>query len=220
MSASPSSGSHASAAVVQPARRAPVRGEPTTISGVGWSYSFSCTSPGHGPAPLRIAAWKPSRCRSTRANEASMSSGMSGWRSRQRPRRGRNQRCANDGSIVTRSPCPAPLAAAAAACTPSSTCASAGATWRSSACPAALRCTRRPRGSNSAKPRRLSSSPICWLTALCVRCSACAAARRFCCCATATKVGRKLSGMRLIGQYSLPTWVEIVDIRGSRCVLF
>ena len=145
----------------------------------GWSNRRSDARPGHGSVALRERRrGSPRARRSTMRIDASISSASAGCRSRQRPMRGRSQRCANDGSTVTRSRCASPAAAAAAACTPSSSCASAPCTLRSSAWPAGLSTTRRPRRSNSAKPRRSSSTRICWLTALCVRCSASAAARR------------------------------------------
>ena len=72
--------------------------------------------------------------------------------SRHEAMRGSDQRCANDGSSVTRRRCCAPLAAAAAARMPSSSWASAGSIARSSASPAALSTMRRPGRSKSSKP--------------------------------------------------------------------
>src|SRR5438093_938928 len=109
-----------------------------------------------------------------------------------------SQRCANEGRVVTRKRCADPLAAAAAACTPSSSWARAGSTLRSSASPAAFSTTRRPRRSNSAKPSCSSSPRICWLTALCVRCRTSAAARKFCSSATLRNAVRVLRGKRAI----------------------
>ena len=55
---------------------------------------------------------------------------------------------------------------------------------------------RRPRRSNNGKPSCSSSWRICWLTALCVRCSSSAAARRLPVRAMARKLGRVCSGRR------------------------
>jgi hypothetical protein len=39
---------------------------------------------------------------------------------------------------------------------------------------------------------------ICWLTALCVKCSLSAAARKFCSSATARKAGKVFKGKRMV----------------------
>ena len=101
-----------------------------------------------------------------------------------------SQCCAKDGRAVRRKLCSVPLAASAAARTPSSICASAGSTALSSAAPAAFSTTRRPRRSNRANPSCSSSTRICWLMALCVKCSCSAAARRLDSRATARNVGK------------------------------
>jgi hypothetical protein len=108
--------------------------------------------PGPRAVPCRTAAWKPFALQVDGAERRVDLERERGWRSRQREMRGSIQRFANDGSTVTRSRCASPVAAAAAACTPSSSVASAACTLRSSACPAGLSTTRRPRRSNSAKP--------------------------------------------------------------------
>ena len=133
-------------------RRASRRRSAASRSGARHSSPATCRRLGAARRDSPRAADRPVAAR------RAISIATSGCRSRHRPMRGSSQRCANDGSSVTRRSCPAPEAATPAARTPSSSCASAGSTRAATRRRRLFSTMRRPRRSNSSKPSCSSST--------------------------------------------------------------
>ena len=156
------------------------------------SSSFSAVTPGQEPAPSLMAACWSSRTRSTLTSDVCTSRSMRGCSARNLGKRGSNQLCRNEASIVTRNgpPLRSPrVSASACSRSPSARC-----TRGSSAAPSAVSCTTRPLRRNRDRLRYSSSARIWRLAAPGVTPSASPARVKLKCSATATKTRRLPSG--------------------------
>ena len=195
-SLSPSSGSRASASGCAPSSRRAAVGEPTTMTGRLFEHPLrlqaraTARRPAARPREILRAAGR-SREWTRRFRAAATDAARASDDPRQQPAVRKRRQHGDAQSLRLRRPRrrPRPGRRRRAAPAHSARCATAPA-------PAGLSTTRRPRRSNSAKPSCSSRPRICWLTALCVRFSVSAAARRFCTSATARNAVSVLSGRR------------------------
>ena len=173
---------------------APRAGEPTTIIGIGPSNRRSASSPAHGPRPSAQARMEASRCKSTSWGDASISSARSDGvpasdPSAEAASAGRTTAAPSSGAAVPyRSPPPPPPAhhRRAEPARPRTLRSRAAGGVQHHASPTSL----------EKREAQLLLEPADLLagTALCVRCSAEAAARRFCISPTARKAVSVLRG--------------------------